>query len=52
MAAAVDSQTFTIAEMQAGTAPSAWYVALGVTTLHALTTTPVGTKVMITVAWE
>ena len=53
MAVAVSSESFTMREMRAGTVPTAWYTALGVTTLYSLNTTPVGNGlIMMTATWE
>ena len=53
MAVAIDSEQFTITQMRAGTAPSAWYVALGVSTLHAYTETPIGNgTILCSAVWE
>jgi len=52
MAVAVSSKIFTTGEMIAGTAPTAWYVALGVTTLSAITTVQLGNgSIMMTAVW-
>ena len=52
MAVAIDSEQFTITQMREGTAPTAWYIALGVTTLHAYTQTPIGNGVVLcTAVW-